>query len=293
MARLRSGFHHRQGFTLIELLVVIAIIAILIGLLLPAVQKVREAAARIQCSNHLKQMGIAMHSHHDTIGTFPTGGTHWNIPPTFIGPGQPATGQAQQGGVFFQILPYLEQDAVWKGGGGTTIDQCQINAIGAKIKFYFCPSRRSPQAFSGANWYGPGGTYDHAQIDYAASNLDNNGIIPYGYVGKKMTDVGDGTSNTLLVGEKRLNVALLGGFQGDDNEGYSSGWDHDTIRYTSQPPLPDPRTGDGQQRFGASHPSRFNALLADGSVRGISYSINPTTFSYLGNANDGQVFTLD
>src|SRR5437868_1250420 len=137
----------RTAFTLIELLVVIAIIAILIGLLLPAVQKVREAAARMECSNNLKQIGIGIHMHHDTYKFFPTAGwSDWTHPPTFIAPGQPATGVNQDAGWAYQILPFIEQDNVFKGGGGTTIAQCQINVIGAVIPIYYCPARRIAKA---------------------------------------------------------------------------------------------------------------------------------------------------
>src|SRR5947207_12126668 len=102
----------RDGFTLIELLVVIAIIAILIGLLLPAVQKVREAAARTQCLNNLKQMGIGLHSCHDTNGYFPSGGWGWN----WMGDPDRGSGKRQPGGWVFCILPYVEQQQLFSQG---------------------------------------------------------------------------------------------------------------------------------------------------------------------------------
>ena len=180
---------------------------------------------------------------------------------------------------------------MWVGGGGTTTDQCTINAIGAVIKTYFCPSRGGPRVFVGANWYGPSGTYAHAQTDYAESWADGTNGIAAINRGYSEAGVTDGLSNTLFVGDKRLNVALLGGFQGDDNEGYTAAWDHDTYRFTDagHPPQRDPKTGDGGQCFGSSHTGGFVSLFGDGSVKFIPYSINPNTFALLGTINDGQV----
>jgi prepilin-type N-terminal cleavage/methylation domain-containing protein len=286
----------RSAFTLIELLVVIAIIAILIGLLLPAVQKVRDAAARVQCQNNLKQLGLAMHNYYDSQGYFPAGGTTWTNPPTYVVPGQPAVGPAQLAGWGFQILPYLEQDNVYKGGGASTIDQCQITAISAVIATFFCPARRNPRPLppTGA-WYGPSGTYSHGSTDYAAGNLENTGVVAYGYSGNTIAMITDGTSNTLMFGDKRLDLAYLGQYQSDDNEGYSDGWDWDVECYTTLPPLPDAflNTGTGGGNFGSSHTAGFNAGLADGSVRFISYSISQDTFAALGTISGGEVVNLD
>ena len=289
---IRKVRHH--AFTLIELLVVIAIIAILIGLLLPAVQKVREAAARTQCTNNLKQFGLGLHNHHDTLGYFPNCGEGWNHAPTYVALGQPAVGVQQLAGWGFQVLPYIEQENLHKGSGVATVEDAQRQAIATPVKIFFCPARSGPRAISGGAWYGPGGTYAHAQTDYASSNSENTGVIVWngGSVnGTRLTEIGDGTSNTILLGEKRLNVAALGNFQGDDNEGYTSGWDHDTLRYTHVQPITDPLSGDGQQRFGSSHPGGVQMGFGDGSVRFINFAIDAANFHRFGTINDGQVIT--
>jgi prepilin-type processing-associated H-X9-DG protein len=272
------------------LLVVIAIVAVLIGLLLPAVQKVREAAMRMQCQNNLKQIGLAFHGHHDRLLSFPTGGWDWWSTPTYAG-GQPTVGTAQQAGWGFQILPFLEGDNAWKGGGAANdLDRARV-AVGTLNKLYFCPSRRGPQTvvFSDPS-YLDGTPVTVALCDYAASNYEETGVVRY-RLATRIADITDGTSGTLLVGDKRLNRALLGQRQDDDDTGYASGFDADVIRETDKAPAPDynaPR-GDGDRRFGSSHTGQFNAVFADGSVHAISFSINPDVFRYLGNISDGQV----
>jgi prepilin-type N-terminal cleavage/methylation domain-containing protein/prepilin-type processing-associated H-X9-DG protein len=287
LARWRRG-----GYTLIELLVVIAIIAVLIGLLLPAVQKVREAAARIQCSNNLKQIGLAFHNHHSTHNYFPTGGWNWNSVPTYVG-GQPVIGAPQNAGWGFQVLPFLEADNVWRGGQASNDLGRVLVAVGATQKAYYCPSRRAPQTVTFSdNGYLGGMSVTHALCDYAASNLDGTGVVRQ-YKPVSSGEITDGLSNTLMVSEKRLNRLHLGQPQSNDYIGYTAGWENDVVRSTDEAPRPD-YSGDDDGRddlFGSSHPDRFNAVFADGSVRGISYSINPTVFSYLGNISDGQVIS--
>ena len=271
----------RRGFTLVELLVVISIIGVLVSLLLPAVQAAREASRRTHCQNNLKQFGVAFHNHHSSREVYFSGGWNWNDPPTYEDR-TPLTGAKQRAGWGFQVLPYIEQQAVWSAG--------PVEAVGATLSVFFCPSRRSPQSVEIADKFQPpltGGMLRHGLCDYAASNRETTGVI------KRFTPVGlnevvDGTSQTLLIAEKRINLSLLGEAQDDDNEGYSVGWNEDTIRRTDKPPAPDhAESGDGEKLFGSSHPGAVNAVFADGSVRSVSYDLDEKIFENLGNISDG------
>jgi len=308
----------RSGFTLVELLVVIAIIGILIGLLLPAVQMVREAARRTQCSNHLKQLSLAFHNHHEAFGFFPSGGgPDWTWHMTYKN-GTPAVAPDQHGGWGFQILPYIEGTAAWTGGdSGTDIDR-SILAISTPNPTFFCPSRRRPEVVNAADWYqhpNTGRTYGHAKNDYAAGSLDwettfddgrkvrlEGGVGPVVYTNPDdpshrhlcgIADIGDGTTNTLLLGEKRINLQKMGTMQANDNEGYTCGWNHDIMRHTNWEPRPDfNHASSYDDRFGSSHAAGLNIALCDASVRFITYSIDLEMFKRLGHRQDGKVLQL-
>ena len=195
----------RRAFTLIELLVVIAIIAVLIGLLVPAVQKVREAAARTQCRNNLKQIGLALHNYHDR---------NKRLPPGYVSAVAADNSDLGPGwGWAAQILPDLEQAPLLRQINFTADIGATVNAAPrvVSLPIFLCPSDNGPPTFTASgtnatiafgNYVGMFGT-DEITDDPGAGN----GIF-YRNSKVRLTDITDGTSNTLMVGERSSNLAL-------------------------------------------------------------------------------------
>jgi prepilin-type N-terminal cleavage/methylation domain-containing protein len=339
---LRSGSHARcavaaRGFTLIELLVVIAIIAILIGLLLPAVQKVREAAARMSCSNNLKQLSLACHNYQDANGS---------LPPSRIARDAYATWAVV-------IMPYIEGDntyKLWDVALGYADQTPQARQ--ATIKIFFCPSKGRSTLISPSNQNRPGtgiphGTYNGqprdlsgACGDYACcagdgtarnqrgangaminGNVYNpappgpqsgeNGIdqpntnppalplIPIrGFRGyTKLETITDGTSNTLLLGEKHV-VRGREGLENTGDHSFYNGIGYNSAQRVAGPSYPlarDPldTTARFSDRFGGPHTGIVMFAFCDGSIKGIRTSIDSVTLQRLAIRNDGLVITGD
>jgi prepilin-type N-terminal cleavage/methylation domain-containing protein len=319
----------RRAFTLIELLVVIAIIAVLIGLLLPAVQKVREAASRTKCANNLKQLGLGMHNHHDVYGGFPSAGWGW----FWVGdPNRAARGQP--GGWVYAILPFVEQPALYNLGAGTVMNSpayttAQQSRCSTAVSIFVCPSRRMVQTYPGSGTYfnmtanppgfartdyaacvgsqqsdesfsGPGNPTDGDNPSWWTANAPGpinpanfNGIM-YTRSQVRIVDITKGSSNQVMLGEKYLNPAnYLNGSDPGDNECMYAGMDNDMCRTTANPPRFDTRGVTNTFIFGSAHIGGCNLVLADGSVRSVTYSITQANFRPLGDIRSTTLFTLD
>jgi prepilin-type N-terminal cleavage/methylation domain-containing protein/prepilin-type processing-associated H-X9-DG protein len=311
-----SGRFRRSAFTLVELLVVIAIIAILIGLLLPAVQKVREAAARMKCSNNLKQIGLAMHHHHDTYDVFPPG---WAQAPAFV----PQGGRLVQGGHGFGpfLLPFIQQEPLARIYRWEKRSQGPENQPVATthLKVFQCPTAESdrritkvedPQNYSYGGW---GATTDYTGIkeidarlvelrlvDRAneywgvlTTSLDNSHFLT------RIGDIKDGTANTILLTESAGRPTLWrAGRPVPEVYAKNAAWVGGTLIF-GQGSTPDGATKLGPCAINCTndhevysfHPGGANAVFSDGSVRFLKASLEMRMFARMATRAGGVVVT--
>ncbi len=298
----------RNAFTLVELLVVIAIIAMLVTLLLPAVQAAREAARRTQCTNNLKQIGLAALNHESAQGFFPHGGWGFRcmgLPDRGFGPEQP-------GGWVYNILPFIEEEAMHQLGAPDPTDIELKQVAETPLAAMNCPSRRESRAFkAGPVQWQP---YWTAKMDFAARNdyavnagdlridhggpSDRHGPPPQaaqtvGVAGRAwvvdIKKISDGLSKTYFVGEKYVNPDnYLNGQDLGDNENMYIGSDRDVFRHSFQPCRDRPGL-DCSYSFGAAHSNGFQVVFCDGAVQMIGFDIDLITHERLVDRRDGQV----
>ena len=313
---LRLPQRQGSGFTLVELLVVIAIIGILAALLIPAVLKMRESANLTQCENNLHQIGLAIHSHHDTYGRFPSCGWGWG----WVGTPDRGTGPDQPGGWIYNILPFLEQEALRKLGAGQAspdIEQSILTLLATPIPQFVCPSRRdggpyanggvtqsykvgvrgggttsvTPDKLARSDYAGNAGSQSFNELgsgpltlaegdrpDYKWPDTSKCTGIFYPRSNVRLQSVTRGSSNTFLAGDRYCNSAhYYDGTDFGDNESMHGGYDNDICRVTFAPPQRD-ASESNTLRFGSAHAAGVNMLYCDGSVRFVAYDVDGDVF---------------
>ncbi len=261
----------RRAFTLIELLVVIAIIAVLIGLLLPAVQKVREASNRVKCSNNLKQLALGLHNYHDVQGRFPSAYVTPQTPPVPTYDTRPGWGWGTA------ILPYIEQDPLFRfgrtdqrnfGDGRTTADNPDAFST-TKLVIFRCPSDLGPDLNPSR--------HNHAMSNYRATA----GPITY-------------STNTLIIGECRWDAtedkwaALWTGMTGIYN--FTSIRISDVMWWVDETSAK--INGPAPQAFSSRHPGGAFFAFCDGGVRFFREGIDVNNVRFLAGRNDGRIVDL-
>jgi prepilin-type N-terminal cleavage/methylation domain-containing protein/prepilin-type processing-associated H-X9-DG protein len=291
-----------SGFTLIELLVVIAIISVLIALLLPAIQAAREAARRVQCVNNLMQLGIALHNYESSFE---------RLPPGVVNATGPILNSAK--GYHFswmvQILPFLEQKEVARRFDGARGIYAAENSTvrGVTISAFLCPSdglaQRRPSDRTALNNYAA----CHHDVE-APIDANNIGVF-FLNSNLRSEDVADGTSNTIYLGEKRLDSTDLGWASGtratlrntgtlpnQTGIGVAGIFDDESIPVDGNPDAPASEDVSALSLvggFGSNHPGGSNYAFGDGSVRFLKNSMDPKVYQCLGNRADGELLSSD
>lgn len=318
----RSPREPRAGFTLIELLVSLGVIALLMALLLPAVQMSREAARRTMCQNRLKQIALAWSNHHSTFGYFPSGG--WG--PQWVGDPDRGAGALQPGGWAYSTLPYLDRAVLHQLGKGLVGPAKLVAAtecITTPVPDFHCPSRRgatnypSWQLFGHAPPFNAADTPFIAKSDYAAcagavtdiaftypaslqagdttfvwdATAEFSGVA-FQRSEVRYSDLTDGSSQTYLVGEKSMpSEAYTSAFSNGDHHGVYAGAVIDTLRSSHRdlPPAVDQPQVDLFRRFGSIHSGGWYMSFCDGRVRMLSYSMDRELHARYGSRNDGKI----
>lgn len=300
----------RRGFTLVELLVVIAIIGILVGLLLPAVQAAREAARRMECSNNLKQLGLAMHNYHDIYKSLPYGanggwGHDWTA---FILP------QLEQTPLYDTIPIPFNDSGAWTGSDARSV---ALQALARTyVPAFRCPSQVGPtnesQSVNGltdraiGNYLGcAGGNALNDNIGTGGMNVSNGVLLVSQFNGsfvtkppKKFRDITDGLSNTLLIAESQYMLDAAKGCNVCDrflfyhmNYDSGNGSDYSESLGSTYYPINSKQTNNAERELSYSsyHPGGAQGVLCDGSTRFFAETIDVTTWRAIGSRDGGEV----